>query len=369
MTTVGLDLAYLAPGATGGMETYARALVPALAAARPQLRFVVFAGRELAGELRAAPWVDGLRVATLPVSSDTRVRRTVVEQALLPAYVRRAGVDLVHSLGNTAPLAPLGVPLVLTLHDLIWARMPETHSGLLARGLGVLVPPAVRRAARVIAPSEATKRDAVELLGTPPEKVAVVPQGPGLLGGVEPVSEVELRARLGLGDGPLVLCPAPKRAHKNVVRLAQAMAGLDATLVVPGYPAKGVDADLEVEGARVVRAGWVSDAELEGLYAASTLLAFPSLAEGFGLPVVEAMRRGLPVACADATSLPEVAGDAALLFDPLDVRSIRGAVQRLLDDAALRGTLAERGRAQAARFTWEATARGTLAVYDAVLGA
>ena len=108
---------------------------------------------------------------------------------------------------------------------------------------------------------------------------------------------------------------------------------------------------------------------MEGLFRAATLLAFPSLAEGFGLPVVEAMRRGLPVACADATSLPEVAGDAALLFDPLDAGAIRAAVSRLLDDAALRDDLAARGRERAALFTWEACAAGTLAVYDEVLTA
>src|SRR5688500_7745114 len=139
VTTVGLDLAYLAPGATGGMETYARALVPALAAARPDLRFVAFCGRELAAELRSAPWVDALRVVELPVSSATRVRRVGAEQLLLPLRIQRAGVDLVHALGNTASVAPSGAPLVLTVHDLIWRRHPETATRLMTWGLSQLV--------------------------------------------------------------------------------------------------------------------------------------------------------------------------------------------------------------------------------------
>jgi glycosyltransferase involved in cell wall biosynthesis len=357
--TVALDLSYLEPGATGGMEVYARALLPAMAEQRPDITWVAICGRELAAELRRAPWVERLRVAALPVSSGARVRRVAVEQLLEPLLARRARPALLHSLGNTAPLLPAGAPLVLTVHDLIWARHPETHAGLLAKGLSVLVPPAVRRARRVIAVSEATKRDLVELLGAPPEKVDVVPNGPGLRTHARPTPEPELRARHGLGDGPLVLCPSPGRPHKNVERLERAMEGLGATLVAPGYERP------DRTGARFL--GWVSDADLEGLYAAATCLAFPSLAEGFGLPVLEAMARGLPVACSDATSLPELAGDAALLFDPLDERAMRESVERLLTDPALRDELAARGRRRAARFTWEACARGTLRAYERAL--
>ena len=365
MTSIGLDLVYLAPRATGGMETYARALVPELARARPGVRWVAFCGRELAAELRARPWCDGLEVVELPVSSGTRIRRTAVEQTLLPLRIRRAGVDLVHSFANTAPLVPGGPPLVVTVHDVIWARLPETHTGMLAKGLAILSPRAARRAARVIAPSHATAADIKRFLGVATERIAVVPSGPGREH-PEATPEVELRVRLGLGTGPIVLCPAPRRPHKNVRRLVHATAGLDATVVVPGY------ASIQEEGldgaghARYL--GWLSDADMEGLYRTATLLAFPSLAEGFGLPVLEAMRRGLPVACADATSLPEVAGDAALLFDPRDERAIRAAVACLLGDPSLRESLAQRGREQAARFSWSAAAEGTWRVYHSVLG-
>jgi glycosyltransferase involved in cell wall biosynthesis len=366
VTSIGLDLSFLAPGATGGMETYARALVPRLAQERPDVRWVAFCGRELAAELRREPWVPDLEVVELPVSSRTRVRRTAVEQTLLPRLIRRAVLDLVHSFGNTAPLAPGGPPLVLTVHDVIWARMPETHRGLLAKGLAFIVPRAARRAGAIIADSHSTAGDVNRFLGIPADRIHVVACGPGL-DHTTSTPETELRTRLALGDEPLILYPAPRRPHKNVPRLVGATAGLDATVVVPGYAAVQ---EREVESARHVRyLGWVSDADMEGLYRSATLLAFPSLAEGFGLPVLEAMRRGLPVACADATSLPEITGDAALLFDPLDEEAIRAAVARLLDDPALRAELARRGRIQAARFSWDAAATNTWRVYDRVIGA
>jgi glycosyltransferase involved in cell wall biosynthesis len=361
---IGLDLVFLAPGATGGMETYARALVPELARRRPGMRWVAFCGRELAAELRAAPGIEGMEVVELPVSSDARGRRVAAEQTLLARAQRRAGVGLVHALGNTAALAPGGPPLVLTIHDLIWRAHPETHAGLLAKGLSWLVPRAARKAAAIVTPSRATADDVERYLGVPGERVHVVPSGPGAEGAT-PTPEAALRERLGLGAAPIVLCPAPRRPHKNVARLVAATAGLAATVVVPGYASIEQD---ELERAPHARyLGWVDGPDMEGLYRAATLLAFPSLAEGFGLPVLEAMGRGLPVACSDTTSLPEVAGDAALTFDPRDEAAIREAVVRLLSDAGLREELAARGREQAARFSWAAAAEGTWAAYDAVL--
>jgi glycosyltransferase involved in cell wall biosynthesis len=368
---IGLNLLYLAPGDTGGMETYARALVPRLPAAFPQARFTAFAGRELAQAWRAEPWHRDIRLVALPVSSGTRVVRSAAEQTLLAAAAVRARLDLLHSLGNSAPLA--GPRSVVTVHDVIYARHPETTTGLLTRGAELLVPAVCRRARRIVAPSQATADDLVALLGVAAAKIDVVSEGPGLADPPPPTAEPELRARLGLGDGPLVLSVSARRPHKNLSRLIAAMAQVpEGTLVLPGYSSAfedGLRADSVAAGVagRVVFAGWMSGADLEGLYAAATCLAFPSLAEGFGLPVLEAMVRGLPVACADATALPEVAGDAALLFDPESIDAIAAALNRLLGDAALREDLGRRGRERAARFSWEAAAEGTVAAYRRAL--
>lgn len=361
---IGLDLSYLDPGATGGMEIYARSLVPEMHRERPDARFLAFVGTELAAELRRSPWTPNLSVVELPYSSGWRFRRVLGEQTAQAAAVARHRPDLLHSLGNTSPLTPTGVPHVVSVHDTIWARYPETVSPLLRYGIGPLVRGSVRRAARVITGSQAARSDLVAYLGAEPDRIDVVPHGvrPPR---VEPTPAPRLRDALGLGSGPIVLCPAPNRPHKNLERLAAAVEPLDATLVVPGYAAVGVGGTLP--GA--ITPGWVSEEDLEGLYAASTCLAFASLAEGFGLPILEAMARGLPVACSNLAPMTEVAGAAAVLFDPLDVASIRASVQQLLlTDPGRRAELSDRGRRQAASFTWQRSAAGTLAVYDRVLG-
>lgn len=364
---VALNLAYLVPGETGGMEVYARALVPALRGVRPELELTAIVATELADELRTAPWCEPLRVVALPVPGRSRPRRVLAEQLLVARAARRAGADVLHSLASTGPVRARGLASVLTIHDVIYATHPETHAGLLRYGMAALVPASARAADRVVADSAATASDLVGRLRVPRGKIDVVPLGPGADTSATPTPEPELRARLGLGDRPLVLSVSARRPHKNLERLIDAVQGLDATLVLPGYPGPH-DAELAARGGERVRVlGWVEDGDLEGLYEAATCLAFPSLAEGFGLPVLEAMRRGLPVACSNVTSLPEVAGDAALLFDPLSTDDIRAALTRLLADSQLRADLAQRGRRRAAEFSWERTAQGTLAAYDAAL--
>ena len=364
---IGLNLLYLAPGDTGGTEVYARQLVPRLVEAWPEASWVLFAGSELGAELRERPWADGLHVVTLPVSSATRVRRSAAEQTLLAGAIARSRIDLVHSLASTTPLlAPART--VVTIHDVIYKRHPDTHAGLLGRGMALLVPAAARRARRIVVSAQAAGEDLQHYLGVPAEKIDVVPLGPGLEPLDDATPERELRERLGLGDGPLVLSVSARRPHKNLPRLLAAMRGVDATLVLPGYPTV-FDEELraQADGARVVFAGWLADRDLEGLYRAATLLAFPSLAEGFGLPVLEAMRRGVPVACSGTTSLPELVGDAALTFDPESTEAIAAAIRRLLGDAELRADLARRGRERAQRFSWERAAREMVAVYRKAL--
>jgi glycosyltransferase involved in cell wall biosynthesis len=374
---VGLNALHLVPGETGGSEIYARSLIPALALADRELGLVVFAGREAEPALRAEPWADSVRVMRLPVSARSRSRRVLAEQVLLGIAARRAGIGLLHNLFTTAPALP-GVPQVTTIHDLIYRRYPEAHAGLLDRGLALLVPLAARRSRRLIAVSQATRTDIVEFLSVPPERVDVTYEGPGMAEVEAPVPEQELRRRFELGDAPLLLTVSAKRPHKNLERLFAAFAQLEAEhppiLVVPGYPTVFEQnlrsrAAATSAGARIRFTGWVDDATLDGLYRAASCFVFPSLAEGFGLPVLEAMIRGAPVACSNATSLPEVAGDAALYFDPMDTRAIAQAVRQILEDGDLRERLRRAGFEQARRFSWEGTARATLESYERALAA
>jgi glycosyltransferase involved in cell wall biosynthesis len=373
---VGLNLIFLVPGETGGLEVYARELIPQLVAQRPDLKLTAFINRE-AGAAGGGPWGELIPSVTVPVDARNRVEWVMGEQRYLPRAAALHGVDLVHSLASTAPgWGPFR--RVVTIHDLIYRAHPEAHLGVRTLGMRLLVPLAVRRSDRVIAISESTRRDIERYLGTDPDRVDVVLQGMGASPHAAGTPGDELRARLGLGDRPLVLTVSAQRPVKNHGPLIEALALIPRerrpvlAIAGPAYDdaygaelherarACGVEADVRW-------LGWTSEADLEGLYALAAAFAFPSLYEGFGFPVLEAMQRGVPVACSDRASLPEVAGDAALLFDPTEPRAIAAAVEEILGDPGEAELMRAAGRAQAERFTWAETARGTLRSYDRAL--
>jgi glycosyltransferase involved in cell wall biosynthesis len=371
---IALNLIFLVPGETGGMEVAARELIPALLAQAPvHMRFTAFVNREAAAA--GGPWSELMNVMGVPVNARSRPQWVLGEQTMLPRLAARVGADLVHSLASTAPLWGR-FRRVVTIHDLIYARFPEAHSGIREKGMRVLVPLAARRSDRVITDSESTREDLVETLGVQRERIDVVPLGIGTVRRREPLSEAETRARFDLGARRVLLSLSAKRPHKNLLALIGALGRIPVELrpllVLPGYPTWH-EQELRARAAEIGLAGdvrflgWVSAMELEGLWAIAEAFVFPSLYEGFGLPVLEAMARGVPVACSEASSLPEVAGDAALLFDPSDEPAIAEAVRRLFEDGQLRERLRTLGRARAARFTWEQTARRTLDSYARAL--
>jgi glycosyltransferase involved in cell wall biosynthesis len=358
---------HLVPGETGGSEVYARRLVPALLEAEADLELVVLASNQALPSLEAEPWAGSVELAGLPFDARSRVRRVLAEQTLLAREIGNRKVELLHNLFTTAPAAPR-VPQVTTILDVIYKRFPETHDGVLSKGLAGLVWVAARRSERVIAISEAGKTDISRFLDVTLDRIDVTYLGPGLRDEAT-ASEDDVRRELELGAGPIVLTVSAKRPHKNLERLFEAFGDVegDAVLVVPGYET-GFEADLRAEaGDRVRVTGWLDDDVLDGLYRAATCLVFPSLAEGFGLPVLDALVRGTPVATSNATSLPEVAGDAALYFDPEDTDAIAAAIERMLEDEGLRDRLRKAGPVQAAKFSWARTADGTLESYRRAL--
>jgi alpha-1,3-rhamnosyl/mannosyltransferase len=281
-----------------------------------------------------------------------------------------------------------GVPTVLTVYDLIPLLMPEQSSGrarLLARWANAL---ALRTAHRVIAISAATRADYIRYMAAPAEKIVVVPlaaesafapaaggeQGAGIgsqASGISRKYNLPERYVLYLGSN---------KPHKNLVRLVEAWGIADRRLQVAGcglviagmwdasYPeAKQRAAELD-QSQKIHFLGSVAEADLSALYGGAKLFVFPSLYEGFGLPVLEAMACGTPVICSNVSSLPEVAGDAAIQVDPLDVDALAAAIGRVLGDEALRARMRQQGLQQATRFTWEQTAQRTLALYRQVIG-
>ncbi|MGH2956318.1 MAG: glycosyltransferase family 4 protein [Solirubrobacterales bacterium] len=371
---VGLNLIYLVPGETGGSETYARELIPALRESAPELRLTAFINRETAaaGE---GPWTELAEAVVVPIHAENRIDWVRGEQLLLPRLAARSGIDLLHNLAHTGPVWGR-LPAVMTLHDLIFLMESGSHFGLRRWGVRVLMPAATRRSKRVIAISESTRDDAISRLNIPAERIDVVPQGYGARPLTDYVGEPELRRRLGLDGRALALSVSTKRPHKNLPRLLEAQALIPEPerplLVLPGYSTQH-EAELRTQAAELGIAqdvrflGWLSADELEGLYRASTCFVFPSRYEGFGLPVLEAMARGLPVACGRAKAVLEVAGDAALVFDHERPEEIAGAIRSLLADGELRQRLSDAGRLRAAQFTWERTARGTIESYRRAL--
>jgi glycosyltransferase involved in cell wall biosynthesis len=268
-----------------------------------------------------------------------------------------------------------GYPSVVTVFDLIPMRYPADYSPAtrLVFALGIRL--AVRAAQRVIAASRDSAADLQARLGVAPARLVAIPAAPDPAFQPQPAEAIaQVRAHYGL-PANYVLYLGSNKPHKNLPRLVRAFTELapaaagQTILVIAGhwdrrYPQAQLAAQEAPERVRFL--GPVAPADLPALYAGATLFAFPSIYEGFGLPPLEAMACGAPVICSNASSLPEVVGEAALLFDPLSPDDIQAALERALADGALRAELAQRGLEQARRFTWDGTARQTLEVYRQV---
>lgn len=275
-------------------------------------------------------------------------------------------------------LLPLrAIPTVLTVHDLIFRHLPAHHKRLNRWYLNLTMPLYCRRATHIVAVSECTRRDLIAAYDLPPENITVVHEAADPRFRPQPAQTVAaVRSQYTLPDRYLLFVGTIE-PRKNLIRLLAAFEeiysmGLTDGLVIVGKRGWLYDdffAALERSSAReaVILPGYVADADLPAIYAGAQALAFPSLYEGFGLPVLEAMACGTPVTCSATSSLPEVMGNAALSFDPESVQSIIAALRRLLSDADLQASLSQRGFEQAARFSWEQVAAETKAVYDTVL--
>lgn len=366
---IGINALFLEPR-MGGLDTYVRALVPELVRLAPEVRFSVFCNPRGRAYLEREGWGAEVELLTHPLLG-LRGLKALGELTLLGALAGRR-VDLLHSVAMTAPLRTRAVNVV-TLADVTWIVAPNPDEAGTVRVWRAVIPPVARRADRLIALSEAGAAHVVEYLRVPRERIDVVHLAPGVSAETAPTPAGELRARLRLGEGPVILSVSAKKVHKNLERLIRAMAAVverqpDVQLVLPGNPTphelqlRELAAELGI-AANVAFPEYVAPADLEGLYALARCFVLASVNEGFGIPLLEAMRRGVPVACSRASALPEVAGEAARYFDPYDVADLARALTDVLCDRELAARLVALGRARQAAFTWEATARGTLVSY------
>jgi alpha-1,3-rhamnosyl/mannosyltransferase len=303
--------------------------------------------------------------------------RAVGPQLVMPLRMRRDGAQLVHGPANSLPLLSFGLPGVVTIHDLAIYDHPEWFPAGQWFATRVVVPQSVHRARAIICPSTATSQAVVRHFQVDPQRCRVIPHG------VEtefslPVSSVvraELTARYALPDRYL-LQVGTVQPRKNYVTSLRALARIPAAQRIPLLVVGGfgwnyddvLDAVRALDLDRWVRfVGYAGMAELPGLYKMAEALLFPSLDEGFGLPVLEAFAAGTPVVASNAGAIPEVAGDAALLCPPGDDEAMGQHLLRLLTDGALRERQVAAGRARAALYTWSTSAAAHRAVYEAVV--
>lgn len=298
----------------------------------------------------------------------------------LPLAMRRDGVDLHFSPSYFLPLVKV-CPAVVVVHDITFKVHPEWFVRDRRFRFDELFWREVRRAERIITVSEHSKGDIVRILDVDPCRVTVIPEAADKL--FHPVDDrealEEVKRRYGLGEGFLFTAGAV-HTRRNLERLIEAVAqasrhlDTELELLILGTPAP-FSPPVDIEGTarrcgiedRVIRVDFVSERDLLLLYNACGLFVYPSLYEGFGLPVIEAMACGTPVACSRATSLPEVAGEAVVYFDPTKVEEIADAIVRILSDAALRRELSKAGIERASTFSWRRAARETLEVFKAVM--
>ena len=374
---VGLNLLHLTPR-SGGMHTYARELARALLTADAGVRLTAFAGRDLPADMRRSQWADEVDWVSLPVSWSygrpwNPLAIAAAQWAALPALARRRRLDVLHGMAGIGPPAHPGVSSVVTVPDAIWLRHPHTMSRRATLAMRVFVPPGAHRADRVIALSRDARDDVVARLRLDPDRVEVVAHGAAAPEAPEDAQAV--RRALDLGESRVLACVSQLLPHKNLAALVRAAASLpeDARLVVVGAPTphelelRALVAQLGAAD-RVRFAGWLPRERLEGVYALAAGVVLPSLDEGFGLTALEAMRRGVPVACSDIPVLREVTGEAALRFDPHDPAAIESALRALLreaDEETAKRVAA--GRERARELTWQRAARGTLAAYERAL--
>jgi glycosyltransferase involved in cell wall biosynthesis len=370
---IAMQIDQLFLNAPGGIGTYIRNLVPALSARDPSLETTLFHARFESTE-PPERWIRDYPTEQLGGTMRSLYPRwNAFGRPPLPASLMPMDVVHVTSHAGVAP-AVAGQRLVVTVHDVAFDVLPRAFPPRwrIVHRLGLRA--AVRRADAIITPSRNTAEDLLSRTGVDPRKLHVVPLAAALPAGALDSDEVLARLKI---RGPYILFVGTLEPRKNLVRLVRAYRrvaadGFPHALVLAGplgWHHESLMREVALQGAgEIVMTGELSADELDAVYRGADVFAYPSLYEGFGLPVLEAMVRGVPTAASNTSAIPEVTGDAAVGVDPRSVRSIARAIGSLVSDVGLADRMAARGRAQAERFSWDETARLTLDAYDRALG-
>ena len=372
---IGLDASVIF-SSVGGTRVYATQLLNSLLEARPDWTFFLYTRNQTQASGVEKQFRSGT-VRSLPVSGSPNVWRL---QVRLPGRLRSDRIDVYHSLGYFLPLRWAG-PKVVTIHDLnmymnwrSWMR-PLTLTSW--ADLVLETPLAAARSARIVTDSEFSKVSICRLLRIAPEKVTVIPLAPDDFFDAAPVIDELVAARKLTGPGPFVLSVGVLAPQKNLQTVIKAFAtsGLHAKggkLLLAGSDRAGYSHILRAVAREsgvddgVLMPGFVPREVLRALYHETLSVVLASHGEGFGLPIVEAMACGAPVIAANRQSLPEVVGDAGVLFEPQDVVTLGRALSRMYDEPGFRSELIDRGRRRRAQFSWRSAAEATAAIYEEV---
>lgn len=374
---VGVNLLWLVPGEVGGSEEYTVRLLDALADLdADDLDVTLYVNGRFALVHQAV--ADRFRTVVAPVAGTSRPGRVLLESTWLAARAWRDHIEVLHHAGGTMP-GVRSAPGIVTLHDLQPITHPERFGLVKRTYIRLAAPRSLRSAAAVVCLTDFTAGDAISVARVDPTRVRLVPCGvddPGP--GPDLLVQDAVLERHGLLGRQFVLYPAITYAHKNHETLIAAFSRLsldhpDARLVLTGREGAHepvVRASIHAYGLsdRVERTGRIPEAELDMLFRRATVMAFPSRYEGFGLPVLEAMARGCPVVASDVGGLPSVAGDAAVLVDPLDATAWAAALGDLLDQPERRTVLSRRGTDRARHFRWVDSASALASVYRETAG-
>jgi glycosyltransferase involved in cell wall biosynthesis len=353
-----------------GAGNYVFQLITALSRIDTTNQYLVFTTTQQAEALGVER--EGFRVLRRDFRS--RATRLIWEQVGLPASVRRLRLDVLHSPHYTMPLRH-SAQSVVTFHDLTFLLYPELHQVAKRIFFPAMMRWSARHAKRIITVSESTRRDLVRMLGVSPDRVTAVLSAADRDYRPAPAAEVaDVCVRYGIRPGEYLLYVGVLEPRKGIDRLIEAFSRVTPTagglaLVIAGKRGWMYDrifAQVAALGLqeRVRFPGYVPRADLPALYSGARAFVYPSRYEGFGLPVLEAMSCGTAVVTTNVSSMPEVAGDGALLVDPEDVPGLAAALGRVVHDGRLREELSCRGQARAASFSWERCARETLGVYE-----
>jgi len=369
---IGVNLLWLVPGEVGGSEEYTVRLLAALKEfGSDDVEIVLYVNRRFGA---AYPdLASSFLTRGAPVSGSSRGLRVMLESTWLAVRSRLDGCALVHHAGGTMPMVRT-VPGILTMHDLQPLVNPERFGLIKGTYIRILAPRSLKKAKVVVCLSDFVANDVIDRVGVRPEDIEIVPCGVSDPGAAfDQQRSRALLEGLDLSDHPFVIYPAITYPHKNHATLVAAFARIadqvdDARLVFTGGAGASdavVESTIAAYGlqSKVIRTGRIPESDLDLLYRAATMMAFPSLYEGFGVPILEAMSRGCPIVSSDAGSLPEVVGDAGELVDPIDVAGWANAMLALLTDPTRRTVLTRRGFDRAAQFSWSGSAQSLLSVY------